>query len=239
MKKITLIALLTFTTIAFSQDIKFGAKGGLNLSSLSGDYPDYGPSVTGADESSLKNKSVFGFHIGGFLEYSINEKLSIQPEILLSQQGSQLDLFMTQYASTTGTGKRRINTAIIANKLTYINLPIMLKYKVFEKLNIEFGPQIGYLVNAKVKVKQENVYGGVTDYSREIEGDNKESFKGFDFGVNFGTSYDFNEHLFVEVRYNLGLSKVYKPVKSIGDEINVFENSKNSVLQLSVGYRFN
>jgi hypothetical protein len=35
----------------------------------------------------LVKKSKIGFHIGGFLEYSINTKFSIQPEVLYATQG--------------------------------------------------------------------------------------------------------------------------------------------------------
>ena len=64
MKKIILTSFMLCSVLAFSQEIKFGAKVGLNLSNLRGNYPVFNEQTTGADEADLKNKSVIGFHIG-------------------------------------------------------------------------------------------------------------------------------------------------------------------------------
>ena len=78
MKKIILTSLMLCSAFAFSQEIKFGAKVGLNLSNLRGDYP------AGIDEHNAK----IGFNIGGFAEYEINDKFTLQPELLFSTQGN-------------------------------------------------------------------------------------------------------------------------------------------------------
>ncbi|RZJ55928.1 MAG: PorT family protein, partial [Flavobacterium sp.] len=36
--------------------------------------------------------------------------------------------------------------------LSYLNVPIMAKYYVIEKLSLEAGPQIGFLLSAKNQV---------------------------------------------------------------------------------------
>ena len=75
MKK--LLALILLTSLAFApinaQDINFGAKAGINLSTLQPDLPDP------AARTSI--------HLGGMAEISINEMFSIQPELLYSAQG--------------------------------------------------------------------------------------------------------------------------------------------------------
>ena len=70
MKKIILaaIAVMAFS-FANAQETRFGVKGGLNLSTLGGD-------ASGVS-------SLVGFHVGGFAEIKIIEKLAIQPELLL------------------------------------------------------------------------------------------------------------------------------------------------------------
>ncbi|WP_408582810.1 outer membrane beta-barrel protein, partial [Myroides odoratimimus] len=75
MRKITLslIAALAigFSANAQTPDVKIGAKAGLNVSNL-----------TNSDASSRTS-----IHVGAVAEIFINEKFSIQPEILYSELG--------------------------------------------------------------------------------------------------------------------------------------------------------
>lgn len=234
MKKIILTSFMLCSVFAFSQEIKFGAKVGLNLSNLRGDYP------TGIDE----HKSKIGFHIGGFAEYSINEKFTLQPELLFSTQGNTYG-----YKDYYGGGSY-YDGADYNLKLNYLNLPVILKYKIIEKLSIDFGPQIGYLMSAKTKIDViEDSRDPSQNYSVEIDmlNDGTYNFGGttiqskasanrIDFSLNLGASYDITEKIFLQGRYNLGLSTVDKNSTN-GASTNSW-NMKNSVFQLSAGYRF-
>ena len=233
MKKIILTSLMLCSAFAFSQEIKFGAKVGLNISSLRGNYP------AEIDET----KSKIGFHIGGFAEYSINDKFALQPELLLSTQGGSSEVIEYYGGGTYFESFKQ------TPKLTYINLPIMLKYKVIEKLSIEFGPQIGYLISAKSKWE----YVDSTDPSEnetievDLINDGTYTFGGttvqvkpktnrLDFGLNIGSSYDVTDKFFVQARYNLGLT-VFDKNSTAGSSTNSWD-LKNSVIQISTGYRF-
>lgn len=99
--------------------------------------------------------------------------------------------------------------------MNYINVPVMAKYFITEAFNIEAGPQVGFLMSAKE------------------DGTNvKEFVKSTDFGVNLGAGYDITKNIGLNLRYCLGLSGVDKEILA-GDK-----SSKNSVIQLSVGYKF-
>jgi hypothetical protein len=100
--------------------------------------------------------------------------------------------------------------------LQYINVPVMAKYYATEQLSLEVGPQIGFLTSAKAKFDGD---------SQDI----KDTLKSTDFGVNFGAGYNFTENISAGLRYNLGLSNI-----ADADGADV----KNSVLSLSVGYKF-
>ena len=222
------------SVLAFSQEIKFGAKVGLNLSNLTGDYP------TEIDEHNSK----LGFHIGGFAEYPINEQFTLQPELLFSTQGNTYG-FKDYYGSGSYYDGVDYNL-----KLNYLNIPVILKYKVIEKLSIDFGPQIGYLMSAKTKIDvTEDSRDPSQNYSVEIDMLNdgtydiggttvqvKSSANRLDFSLNLGASYDISEKIFLQGRYNLGLSTVDKNSTN-GTSTNSW-NMKNSVFQLSAGYRF-
>jgi hypothetical protein len=132
MKK-TLIVLIAIGIAAFAnaqktkqdEGIKIGIKGGLNVSNLMGDVKDV------AIRTSI--------HAGLVAEIIVNDKFSIQPELLYSGQG----------ASDTSTGGGRI-------KLDYITLPVLGKFPIAKNLSLETGPQIGFLVSGKEKTNDSN-----------------------------------------------------------------------------------
>ncbi|CAM4130720.1 porin family protein [Zobellia nedashkovskayae] len=122
MKKLVffLTALLTITAIN-AQDFNFGVKGGINIASVGGSaYSSLG---------SLGTK--VSFHLGGVAEFPITEKISVQPELLYSSQGTRWNY---------GTNDDNL-------KLDYINLPILGKYYILEGLSAEAGPLVGFLLS--------------------------------------------------------------------------------------------
>jgi hypothetical protein len=218
----------------FSQEIKFGAKVGLNVSNLRGDYPT---------EINEKNSKV-GFHLGGFAEYKINDKFILQPELLFSTQGNEYGI-KEYYGGGSYYDGADYNLII-----NYLNLPIIFRYKVMEKLSIDFGPQIGYVLSGKTKINViEDSRDPSQNYSFEIDMLNdgvydfdgttvqvKASLNRLDFGLNFGSTYDITDNFFVQGRYNLGLSNIDKNSTN-GGNTNSW-NMKNGVLQFSAGYKF-
>lgn len=107
---VTVIAVLGLTNVN-AQEIKFGIKGGLNLSQIKG------LSIQGSDR-------ITDYNFGFLVEIPISEKISFQPELLYSGQGS-------------------------STKLNYLNIPLMGKYYAAKGFSLEAGPQIGYLLSAK------------------------------------------------------------------------------------------
>ena len=59
--------------------------------------------------------------------------------------------------------------------------------------------------------------------------------KSFDFSIPMGLSYEINGLVF-DARYNLGLSKIVGGFKYEG--VKVQPDDKNSVFQLTIGYKF-
>jgi len=210
MKRIILTVSAFFTLcLANAQEIKYGVKAGLNLSTLTGDVAYY----------DVKSKA--GFHVGGFVEFKITDKFSVQPELLYSAQGAKLRYSSVDEFSST-IDKQNI-------KLGYLNIPVMAKYYVIKGLSIEAGPQVGFLLSAK---NEFNYSSYITEqYSSTGEEDIKDDLKSIDFGFNFGAGYEFTENIFVQARYNLGLTSVFEDADGDFDP-------KNGVLQLSFGYKF-
>ncbi len=202
MKKIVLaaIAVVSFG-FANAQDVKFGIKGAINLHTLTGDV----------DNASSK----VGFQAGAFAEFKLSDKFAIQPELLYSTQGAKIEYSESEYDYNYNSKVR----------LGYLNIPVMAKFYIIDKLSVEAGPQIGFLLSAKSKYEETN---GNEHYS---ETENvKDGFKSVDFGVNFGAAYDFTENLSLGARYNLGLTNISKD--------SDITKIKNSVFSLSIGYKF-
>ena len=143
-------------------------------------------------------KSLVGFHVGGFAQVPLAAKFTFQPEVVYSAQGAKED---------GGDGK---------NNLGYINVPLMFKYAIAEKFNVEAGPQIGFLISAKEK------YNG-NSY------DIKDQLNSVDFSIGLGASYDFTQNLSADVRYNAGVSNIAKESDS---------KIRNGVFQIGLGYKF-
>lgn len=214
MKKILLSAVVLLSTISFAQDVKFGAKVGLNISNLSGDVED--------------TKSLIGAHLGGFAEISISEKFAIQPELLFSIQGAKSEYSETDidysYSEETKT------------KLNYLNVPLLAKYYVADKFALLAGPQFGILMSAKEDYEFSETLSGTTDSGSESI-DAKEFYKSLALSFNLGASYSITENFFVDARYNLGLSSIAKDyTDEFGDSTSFKIN--NNVFQFSIGYRF-
>jgi opacity protein-like surface antigen len=214
MKKILLSAVVLLSTISFAQDVKFGAKVGLNISNLSGDVED--------------TKSLIGAHLGGFAEISISEKFAIQPELLFSIQGAKSEYSESDidysYSEETKT------------KLNYLNVPLLAKYYVADKFALLAGPQFGILMSAKEDYEFSETLSGTTDSGSESI-DAKEFYKSLALSFNLGASYSITENFFVDARYNLGLSSIAKDyTDEFGDSTSFKIN--NNVFQFSIGYRF-
>lgn len=104
-------------------------------------------------------------------------------------------------------------------KLDYILIPVMAKYYVADSFSLELGPQIGFLVSAEAKS------GGESE-------DIKDTLKSTDVSLDFGAAYNITKNFMLGARYNLGLTRVQKDLAPGESE------SKNSVFQIALGYKF-
>lgn len=207
MKKIILSSLFVLAiSFTYAQKAEFGIKGGLNSSNFRG------------DTDGIDFKSRVGFNLGAFATIKLSGKITLQPEILYSTQGAKAVNVSALYDDIIYKGDVKFN-------LSYINVPVIIKYYVADKFNLEAGPQIGFLTSANTSTK-------LVGSSQSVDQDVKDSFESIDFGLNFGAGYDFTKNISAGFRYNLGLSNVFKT--EAGDD----SKTQNSVFSFSVGYKF-
>lgn len=151
------IIVLGLLGLMGAQNVDFGLKTGLNISNF-----------TGGD---VDRNNLFGFHVGGFAEFKLNEKFSLQPELLYSTQGSEVE-----------------NLAKI--KVDYLKIPLMIKYYLSENFSIEAGPQASFLVNDKIEFDDSSIPDADIDASSFDFGLN--AGLGYNFNTNIFAQVRYN-----------------------------------------------
>jgi len=194
MKKLFFASLFTLIgLVGYSQaSVAVGIKGGLNFSNID---------VSQSAGVNYNNRT--GYHFGAFTLLKFG-KIGLQPEILFSRQGSQYKIVATDFEAN----------------FDYINIPIILKLYTIAGINIQVGPQIGFLSSAQAK----ETVGGITTTT-----DVKSLIKSNDFSLALGLGWDLPFGLTIDARYNLGLSKINDSVGSL--------DTRNQVIQVSAGYK--
>ncbi len=93
----------------------------------------------------------------------------MQPELLYSSQGFQ---FSTDLAAIENGGAAGDDNDFRTNvQLNFITVPILGKFALNDKWDVEFGPQFGFLLNQVTKLKD-------LDQSSNVTGDRKSSVSG-------------------------------------------------------------
>jgi Outer membrane protein beta-barrel domain len=178
----TLFATLMVFSICSSglhaQGLDFGVKAGVNIANQK----------LSSDNYELDTKAKVLFHGGVFVTWMFTEKLGLQPEVLLSMQGSKYDY-------------DGYDAGLITN---YIIVPVLVRYNINDMFSVHAGPQFGFLLSAEEE----------DDGDKE---DVKDDFKGTDIGAAFGLEVDLPANFGVGARYILGLSNVLADDASFGD----------------------
>ncbi len=186
MKKAFLIALLVAGAQAVSAQISGGLKAGLNITNF-----------TGGDFRDVDKKALVGFHAGGFLNFGLGA-LSLQPEALVSTAGA------------------RFKNADSSFRLTYVTVPVMLKFRAPGGFYVEAGPQVGFKI------------------SEDIPDQTIRNFaKNLDLSIGAGLGYQTSGGFGIGARYMAGLSKV-------GDfdaSANADPDFRNSVIQAGIFFK--
>jgi hypothetical protein len=234
MKK--LILGVAACTVAFtaSAQMNIGGKAGLN-------YSSYGTKVDPEPEEKPEAATGIGFHVGGYLEFMFSDKVGIRPELLFSaRKTSDTETSTTTFDlfGTTTTAKTESD-----NKTTfsYLELPILLNYKLSDNFSFQVGPGFGLLMSAKNKFDATTTTttttgGSSTTTTTETSGDSdsKEGLRGLELGAVAGINYELESGLSVGLRYWRGLSTLNEETDFGGATVKTNAN----VLQVSVGYAF-
>jgi len=188
MKKISLLVIgFTSAIFSFAQSPKFGFKVGANISSLKWD-------------DDREGDARIGLNAGGLVHIHLTPEWALQPEVYYSMEGGKMDVS---------------NTEEVTWKNDYVNIPLLLQYNFDNGFRLQAGPQLGLLVNSKVKDQD------------GVEGDADEVFKSTNVSLGLGLGYLTYSGLGIDARYNLGLSRVTE---------SAYQEAKGRVFQIGLFY---
>ncbi|GIZ15865.1 porin family protein [Capnocytophaga catalasegens] len=238
MKKILFLMVATCFGVANAQ-VKYGIKAGYNASNIVVTTPLTSAKIV------LGTKS--GFHAGGFVEYNVANNLFLQGEVLYNSLGTRIKYDINEIPKNfNGEPIFELDSnasALTKGKVTLnihnITIPISLKY-TFDRFSIFGGFGVNFV--AGVKLKGEGTLGGkeidlVDEFKKNtdmIEIDLDSEIKKqltTNFSAHLGAEYMFTDNIFMDVRYNFGIS-------SINKNYTDFARVRQRYFQVGVGYRF-
>lgn len=136
-------------------------------------------------DADFQNLHRNGFFFGGFVDYGFSDTISLQVELQYSAEGGKADDF----------------------KADYIQMPIMLRFILGEKLTVGAGPM------ASLKTWK-----------------NQDAFSTFAFSGVAGLEYLITDELFVDARFSYGITNI------LDEDLNGVE-AKNNNIQIGFGIR--
>ncbi len=206
MKRITILLAIILTTLNIlvvegqsryyrkkQPKLGYGIKAGVN----------YAGQSTTNKAAEYNTTNILGINAGGYVNYFLLRPFAVQAELMVSGKGSH---WQDNYDNEKDI-------------VTYIDLPILLRYQPLNFLNIHAGPQIGLMLNAKQKDMETGIKININDY-----------YQNFDYGFVFGAEANLPNNLNLTLRYIMGLF-------SATTDIMYVDPWKNNLIQISLGYR--
>ena len=181
MKRIAFILCACLLSIvASAQNVQFGVRGGLNISTES-KYVYMSSNDVVYESSDMKWRP--GINIGGLVNIPILQNWDVEIDLTYSMLG-----YKDKVYNETEQVLPKTNYTVTSH---YLTLPFMAKFfPLSNGLYLELGPQFGFLMSKKDKLD-----------GSEIQNFYDSGNKTFDFAVLGGIGYRFSNDVFVDARY--------------------------------------
>ena len=147
-----------------------------------------------------------GISGGFFWEFKINNKWSIQPELLYTQRNTKTSDFSKYFSSSVSL---RASDDVF---LSYLSVPVIVKYRFNNVLAVHAGAEYNYLLYA----------------NEDLLKDNKEAFKKNDIGLTAGMEYAVSNRLSFYGRLFYGLNDI--------NNINTFHRWNTQQFQVGAAF---
>lgn len=161
MKKAHLVFLLFLAIQSSYGQFVLGVKGGLNFSNLVTDAGSFGKNI----QESRDTKT--GFALGVYARFG--EKLFLQPEFLFATKGGKINV-------TPLSG----STVRLDVKTNNLDIPLLLGFKLFNRIRIMAGPVASFKLNEDEKFANE---------LKKLTGNVEEAFSNSSIGYQAGIGF--------------------------------------------------
>ena len=236
MKKLILLTFSTLLALGINAQsllpVKYSIKVGVNISS---------PSIFRTEKGinngvkPTTNCLQIGVSAGVCVYIPLSDKWYIKPEVLYSQKGVSFDYDFTHDFPVDQRAEY-----VTTNQLTlsYVELNPTFSFKASNKLTLNFGPSVSYLISedytiTSVKNSGEDATGA------NVPLDGFYTSTPLDVGLNLGLSYFIAENLLLRARVSTGFmeaGEVTQPNET-GDSIPTYTLKTKAIL-LSLAYLF-
>jgi hypothetical protein len=235
MKKISLITLLAFLAIVTSAQslipTKFGLKVGLNMANLN---------ITPTDGvTPTVNSSQIGIAAGACVHIPLSDKWYINPELLYSQKGASFDYNFTHDYEVNQRDEYATTNQVT---LSYVELNPTISFKASDKLSLNFGPSVSFLIGEKYTYTQDPT-GNPLNTTHILNSGLFEAAT-LDVGLNLGLSYFIAEDFLVDTRVYTGFMKAaeitqpYETIVAPNLAPDPAYTLKNKAIVFSLAYLF-
>lgn len=236
MKKTASILALVFLTITSSAQslipMKYGIKVGSNISNII--------STSNEGVKNIESSSIIGISGGFYMEIALNDKWYINTELMYIQKGASFDYdFIHDYEFNQGERDEHYVTNEL--KLSYVDLSPTISYKATNKISLNFGPSVSFLIQSDYIFTETNTSEII---GHEVLDDGVYVEESFDLGLNIGASYYLTENFLIDGKVNTGFMSIGEIIKETNtgnsgnsSQKNIF-NLKNRGIIFSVAYLF-
>jgi long-subunit fatty acid transport protein len=167
----------------------------------------------------------------------LSDEWFINPEVLYSQKGASFNYAFTHDYEINQRDEYKTNNQVT---LSYVELNPTISYKATDKLALNFGPSVSFLID------EDYIY--TPDPERDMTNttniltDGLVETASLDVGLNIGISYFFTEHFFVDSRVYTGFLEVASATQPYEVITSIIPNPaytlKNRAIVLSISYLF-
>ena len=208
MKKVILIAFISFISLAVTAQVKFGAQIGGNIANVVGEL----------DNDAVVTKSKFGVVLGVVAQIPLAKTVFFKPELNFIQKGYSGDLEGEAIEST----------------LNFFEIPLNFVFDVptggSSTIFLGGGPSLGFGVSGNTKYGTESSkikFDGATSST-----DNYTHLKGTDFGGNLLAGIKMNGGVTLSLGYAIGFTDLVPGTDAADGSL------KTNGLNFKLGYLF-
>jgi len=236
MKNSTLFIFIVLLSVNLNAQgllpIRYGIKVGTNFANITSTGNEGVPNTD--------NSVMMGVAGGFYMEIPLSDKFYINPELIYSQKGTS---FNYNYTHNYDINNRYNYSTKNVLKLAYVELNPTISYKANDKIALNIGPSVSFLIQEKYTFSEELLESSNIVMTEILE-DPIYNSESLDIGLNIGLSYYLADNLLLDGKVNTGFMSIGKVSKEIytgsngNDPKSYIYDLKNTGILFSVAYLF-